>query len=134
MLGARLTNLGADTIMNRLPKVATRCALTLLVAALLTGCAARQQPLYYWGDYQPQIYGHFKAEKGPDEQIQALEKVREQAKAQAKPLPPGLQAHLAMLYGQTGRPERLIENLEAEKTQFPESSTFMDFLLKKSAP
>ena len=120
--------------MNCFPKLTRRCALTLLATALLTGCAARQQPLYFWGDYQPQIYGHFRAEKGPEEQILALEKVREQAKAQGKQLPPGLQAHLAMLYGQTGRSERLIENLEAEKAQFPESSTFMDFLLKKSAP
>lgn len=120
--------------MKRYPKTTTRFALTLLATALLTGCAARQQPLYYWGDYQPQVYGHFKAEKGPDEQILALEEVREQAKAQGKLLPPGFQAHLAMLYGQTGRSERLIENLEAEKTQFPESSTFMDFLLKKSTP
>ena len=120
--------------MKRFPKVTRQCALTLLATAFLTGCAARQQPLYYWGDYQPQVYGHFKAEKGPDEQILALEKVREQAKAQARPLPPGFQAHLAMLYGQTGRSERLVENLEAEKAQFPESSTFVDFLLKKSTP
>ena len=46
-------------------------------------------------------------------------------------LPPGFQAHLAMLYGQTGRTDRLADNLEAEKTQFPESTSYMNFLLKK---
>jgi hypothetical protein len=101
---------------------------------LLSGCVSRPQPLYYWGDYQAQVYGHFKGEKGPEDQIQALEEVREKARAQGKSLPPGFQAHLAMLYGQSGRAERLVENLEAEKRQFPESAAFMDFLLKKFTP
>lgn len=116
----------------RFPPQTTRLfALAIFSTTLLAGCVSRPQPLYYWGDYQTQVYGHFKGEKGPEEQIQALEQVREQARAKGRPTPPGLQAHLAMLYGQTGRSERLIENLEAEKKQFPESSTFIDFLLKK---
>lgn len=117
--------------MNRFPKAARRCALAIASTALLAGCVSRPQPLYYWGDYQSQVYGHFKGEKSPEEQIQALEMVREEALSEGKPLPPGFQAHLAMLYGQTGRSERLVEQLEAEKKQYPESSTFMDFLLKK---
>lgn len=104
---------------------------TLFASALLGGCAARQEPLYYWGGYQTQVYGHFTGEKGPDEQIQALEADAENARAKGKPLPPGYQAHLAMLYGQTGRTEQLRTNLEAEKAQFPESATFIDFLLQK---
>lgn len=113
-----------------LPK-AKLCAIVLLSMTVLAGCATRQQPLYYWGGYQTQVYSHFKGETGPEEQIQALEGEREKARAQGKALPPGFQAHLAMLYGKTGRSERLVESLEAEKAQFPESSTFMDFLLKK---
>jgi hypothetical protein len=118
--------------MMRFPKAARFTTLAILSTTLFAGCVSRPQPLYYWGDYQAQVYGHFKGEKGPEEQIQALEAVREQARAQGKPLPPGFQAHLAMLYGQTGRSERLVEQLEAEKKQYPESSTFVDFLLKKS--
>lgn len=109
-------------------------ALALLSAAILSACATRPQPIYYWGSYQATVYGHFKGEKGPEEQILELEKVVEQARAQGKAIPPGVQAHLAVLYGQTGRSDRLIENLEAEKRQFPESTTFMDFLLKKFKP
>lgn len=118
--------------MMRFAKMARLSALTLLSTPLFAGCVTRPQPLYYWGDYQTQVYGHFKGEKGPEEQIQALEAVREEAHAQGQALPPGFQAHLAMLYGQTGRSERLVEQLEAEKKQFPESSTFVDFLLKKT--
>ncbi|PKO49282.1 MAG: DUF4810 domain-containing protein [Betaproteobacteria bacterium HGW-Betaproteobacteria-4] len=120
--------------MNILPKQARLFGLLILSTILLAGCVSRPQPLYYWGDYQAQVYGHFKGEKGPEEQIAALEAVREEALAEGKALPPGFQAHLAMLYGQTGRSERLVEQLEAEKKQFPESATFMDFLLRKFSP
>jgi hypothetical protein len=119
----------------KISPMATRlCSLAMLSSTLLAGCVSQPKPLYYWGDYQSQVYGHFKGEKGPEEQIQALELAREQAKSKGQQLPPGFQAHLAMLYGQTGRSERLVENLEAEKQQFPESATFMDFLLKKFTP
>lgn len=116
------------------PNAARLCGLAVFLSALLAGCVSRPQPLYYWGDYQSQVYGHFKGEKGPEEQIAALEAVREQARSQGRALPPGFQAHLAMLYGQTGRSDRMVEQLEAEKKQFPESSIFMDFLLKKFLP
>lgn len=118
--------------MNIFPTAAKLTSLAMLCATVLAGCASRPQTLYHWGDYQAQVYGHFNGEKSPLEQIEALEKVREQARASGKPLPPGFQAHLAMLYGQAGQSERLTEQLEAEKKQFPESATFMDFLLKKS--
>lgn len=105
--------------------------IALVAGSLLGGCATRQEPLYYWGGYQSQVYGHLTGDKGPEEQIQILEADAEKARAKGKPLPPGYQAHLAMLYGQTGRTEQLRSNLEAEKARFPESATFMDFLLQK---
>ena len=115
-------------------KAVRLCSLAIFSSALLAGCVSRPQPLYYWGDYQAQVYGHFKGERGPEEQIADLEAVRELARSQGKALPPGFQAHLAMLYGQAGRSDRMVEQLEAEKSQFPESSTFMNFLLKKVSP
>ena len=104
----------------------------LIVATIsVSGCATKNQSLYYWGSYQSQVSGYFKAEKSPEAQIIALEADREKARAENKPLPPGFEAHLAMLYGKTGRTDQFVEHIQAEKTQFPESSTFMDFLLKK---
>jgi hypothetical protein len=105
------------------------CSLT---AASLSGCATRQQPIYHWGDFQSQQYSYFKGDKGPEEGILSLEKVREEAKAKGKPVPPGMQAHLGLLYGQTGRTDLFEQNLQAERQQFPESSTYVDFLLKKN--
>ncbi len=110
-----------------------RLALAGMSAAVLTGCATTpQEALYYWGSFPIQQYAYFKGEKGPEESIQALEKTREEAKAKGKLVPPGLQAHLGLLYGQTGRTDLFEQNLEAERQQFPESSTYLDFLLKKN--
>ena len=109
-----------------------RLAGLVVVLALLGGCATAKKPLYYWGDYQGMVYGHLRASKSPEEQIQVLETLREHAKAQGMAVPPGMQAHLALLYGQTGRADRLVENLEAEKNQFPEGAAYVDFLLKKN--
>jgi len=105
-----------------------------LLAALLGGCATQQEPLYYWGSYQNQVYGHLLGEKSPEEQIQALEADAEHARSEGKALPPGYQAHLALLYGKTGRTEQMQSNLAAEKERFPEGATFMDFLLQKLKP
>lgn len=110
----------------------TLMLIAILAAATLSGCATRQQPLYYWGDFQAQQYSYFKGEKGPEDGIQDLEQIKEEAKSEGKPLPPGLQAHLGMLYGLTGRTDLFEQNLQAERQQFPESSTYLDFLLKKT--
>lgn len=107
----------------------TKAAILFLAAASLSGCVTRPEPLYYWGDYQGQVYGSLKGEKSPEEQIQNLEAEMEKARAKGKALPPGYHAHLAMLYGKTGQTDRLQTHLEAEKAQFPESAAFMDFLL-----
>lgn len=103
-----------------------------LTATLLAGCASRPQPIYHWGNFQDHQYAYFKGEKGPEDGIQGLEKIREEARAKGKPVPPGLLAHLGLLYGQTGRTDLLEQHLLAEQQQFPESSAYLDFLLKQT--
>jgi len=116
--------------MPRLP--AQRMLLTIVAAsALLAGCVPARPPLYHWGNFTDQQYAYLKGDKGPEEEILELEKIREQAKASGQALPPGLQAHLGMLYGVTGRSDLFVANLEAERQQFPESGPYVDFLLKK---
>jgi hypothetical protein len=112
-------------------KRAHRQALGILVILSLTGCAGAPKPLYYWGSYQNQLYGHLKGDKSPEEQIAKLEADIEEARSNDLPLPPGFQAHLALLYGNTGNSQKMRTQLEAEKQHYPESSTFIDFLLKK---
>ena len=111
-----------------------RLLISTLCAALLTACAAPREPLYYWGNFPAQQYAYLQGGQGPEEGIQALEKTREEAKAQGKPLPPGFQAHLGLLYGQTGRTDLFEQYLAAEKLQYPESAAYIDFLLQKNLP
>lgn len=114
----------------------TKGAWLPLVAAgiLLGGCAAQRPapPLYQWDGYQPQVYEYFKGKTSPQEQIDALEKALQTIRAKGNTPPPGFHAHLGMLYASVGNDQRAQQELQAEEQAFPESSTYMDFLLKKS--
>jgi len=115
----------------------TKGAWLPLVAAatLLGGCAAqRPAPLYQWDAYQPQVYEYFKGQSSPQQQIDALEKAQQTIRANGKTPPPGFHAHLGMLYASVGKDQEAQQEFVAEEQLFPESSTYMDFLLKKSKP
>ncbi len=103
-------------------------------ATMLGGCAthSNSRALYNWGSYQQQVYESLKdGGSSPEEQISALERDMQKAQARGEALPPGYHAHLAMLYGKVGKSDQVRQQLEAEKAQFPESTTFMDFMLSK---
>ncbi|WP_211440707.1 DUF4810 domain-containing protein [Collimonas humicola] len=107
-------------------------ALTLLSCIALTGCHTAPKQLYQWESYQPQVYEYFKGQKGVEEQISALEQDLQKIRATGNMAPPGYHAHLGMLYASIGKNDQVIQEFETEKTLFPESSTYMDFLTKKS--
>ncbi|WP_321806712.1 DUF4810 domain-containing protein [Burkholderia sp. BCC1993] len=101
---------------------------------LLAGCAApTTPPLYQWNGYQPQVYEYFKGQKSPQEQIDALEKALQEIRAKGNTPPPGFHAHLGMLYASVGSEQQAGQEFQAEKALFPESASFMDFLMKKKA-
>ena len=109
---------------------------TTAAAMLLAGCAApTTPPLYQWNGYQPQVYEYFKGKASPQAQNEALEQALQAIRAKGGTPPPGFHAHLGMLYASVGNAQRAGQELQAEKQLFPESSTYMDFLMKKqSAP
>jgi hypothetical protein len=102
----------------------------LLAAALLTGCAAHTNTLYEWGSYQAEVYDYFKGES-KEKQIAELEKDLEKMQAKDRAVPPGVRAHLGMLYAEAGNDGKAVEMLQTEKARYPESATYVDFLLKK---
>lgn len=103
----------------------------LLLAALASGCAPAPQKLYQWDNYQPAVYQHYQADTANlVEQIQKLEASIAKASATGVSVPPGLHAHLGMLYFNTGRDQEARAQFAAEKTLFPESTHFMDYILK----
>ena len=101
-------------------------------AALLGACAPVNQPLYHWGDYQNTLYMHH--QDGVTDyaaQVQSVEAIMSRAQAQGKSVPPGLQAHLGMLYFNTGREIEAREQFAMEKNLFPESSHFVERVLNE---
>lgn len=108
-------------------------AFAAVVALSLTACATGTDPLYYWGDYQPQVYGHLTGEKGPDEQITSLEAGIEKARESGKPLPPGYFAHLGILYAEKQDSQKMLHYFDAERAHYPESAPYIDFLLSSKA-
>lgn len=109
-----------------------RSAVILAAALVLAGCAQPPKPLYYWGNYQTQVYDHFRSDsKGPLEQLRLLDEQAEKAKSVGLPLPPGYYAHLGLVYLQLGRSDDAKRALETERSAFPESAPYMDTLLKR---
>ncbi|MFP0196812.1 MULTISPECIES: DUF4810 domain-containing protein [Pseudomonas] len=106
-------------------------ALTLAASALLAGCSS-PQTLYQWEGYQPQVYEYFKSETPKEAQAEALEADLQKIRASGKPVPPGYHAHLGLLYLSMGKDDQMVQQLRTEKTLFPESGTYMDFLLKNA--
>jgi hypothetical protein len=109
-------------------------ALALIAVAGLAGCAQTAQPLYSWETFPRQQYVFLLREGvSPEQQIKEIEAHAEKARAANLALPPGLRAHLGMLYLSVGSPGRAAEMWNAEKTAFPESAPYMDQLLQRLA-
>lgn len=102
-----------------------------VVAATLTGCVTPTKPLYYWGEYQPQVYSYLKKQDSPQAQLSKLEETANKAASENLPVPPGFNAHLGLLYLQIGQGGKAQMAFQTEKARFPESAAYMDFLLKK---
>ena len=101
-----------------------------LAALSMTGCVTAPKPLYQWGSYQAKVYEHLKGQgNGPEQQIIDLEKDIEITASKGATPPPGLYAHLGLLYLTTGKADRAAQAWSKEKALFPESAHFMDYLL-----
>lgn len=103
--------------------------ITIAIPLIFTGCKTVTSQ-YHHGDFHHAVYHYF---KGDDltiaEQITVLNTVISDASDLNKPVAPGVHAHLAMLYFETGSKELGRDHFEQEKVLFPESTTYIDFLL-----
>ncbi|MGY4524975.1 DUF4810 domain-containing protein [Pseudomonas sp. TE21394] len=107
------------------------CAGLVLGSILLAGCIA-PKPLYQWESYQPQVYGYLKGDS-KEEQVTALERDLEKIKAKNGAVPPGYHAQLGLLYSSLGKDDQMIQQFRTEKALFPESATYMDFLMNNAS-
>lgn len=103
----------------------------LLLSVVLGGCATKSTSLYQWQGYQNNVDAYFRADKlSPDAQTQLMESDLQKIQVSGGAVPPGYYAHLGLLYGQQGKLDQFAQQMQAEKKQYPESETFMDFLLR----
>jgi hypothetical protein len=108
--------------------------LTICITVMLfSGCASNDTQ-YYWGEYENLVYKthHTPAEVPPSFQIELLQTDIEKAEAAGKPIPPGVYAHLGLMYAANGNKELALVSLTKEKELFPESTRFIDGLIKRS--
>ncbi|WP_229443554.1 DUF4810 domain-containing protein [Massilia psychrophila] len=102
-----------------------------MIIGSLVGCAHAPAPMYQWDAYQRNVYQFLKHEDAnPGEQIRLMQAQIERAKIAGTRLPPGFRAHIAMLHLQLGQYEDAQQQFKAEKAAFPESSHYMEFLMK----
>jgi hypothetical protein len=106
---------------------------TVSALLLVTACSSGPKPLYNWKGYQPAVYEYYQTDSSStDEQIHELETNIQESKGKSELVPPGLHAHLGLLYAKSGKDSAAKEQFSIEKQLFPESASFMDFLLTKN--
>ncbi|WP_392552581.1 DUF4810 domain-containing protein [Orbus wheelerorum] len=104
--------------------------LPLLLVLLVVGCAKKD--IYNWDDYEATLYLYHQQDKvNTEEQIVLLEKNIDKSRAKSLLSPPGLHAHLGLLYSNIGKIDEAKNQFEIEKQLFVESTTFMDLLLNQ---
>lgn len=100
---------------------------------LLGACAQTRPPLYAWEGFPKQQYETLLTggTQLPADQMLAMQAQAEKTAASGRKLPPGFRAHLGMLKLSVGDADGARELWQGEKLAFPESTPFMDRLLKR---
>lgn len=101
---------------------------------LTGGCATAPKELYYWGNYETLLYQMY---NNPGEataviQVDKLEQDINRAEASGKNVPPGLYAHLGIMYASLGKLADAEAAFEEEKSRFPESAILIDGMMQRA--
>jgi hypothetical protein len=100
-----------------------------------SGCATTEpRGHYYWGNYEALLLAMY-VEPGsvdPLTQIEQLTVDIQQAENTGKPVPPGLYAHLGMMYALNGDASQAEAAFYKERDFFPESKELIDGMMARS--
>lgn len=111
--------------------IRAKCLTALLICTALSGCNTKPTMLYQWQGYQSNVDAYFRADKlSLDTQTKLMEDDLQKIRASGGGVPPGYYAHLGLLYGQQGNLDQFAQYMQAEKKLYPESQSFMNFLLR----
>ena len=105
-----------------------------IFATLLVGCGGEsRKPLYYQdGAYSAAVYEYLNEEGDVRAQIASLEKVLQKAYEKNAAVPPGLYAHLGLLYSNIGDDAQARAYFDKEAATFPESRAYIELLLSRN--
>ncbi len=108
------------------------CIVLFIIFGLLASCATNKQ-LYKWGHYENSIYDMYvrPGKISIEDEKNRLEVQIEETVGTGEFVPPGLHAHLAYLYFSLGDHATGMAHLQTEKRKFPESTHFIDGIIKR---
>ncbi len=101
-----------------------------LAALLVPGC---QRSLYDWDEYEDSVYRMYLDPDAFDieDEVRRLSDQIDETILANRAVPPGLRAYLGYLTYLSGDHAAAVAHFKAEKKHFPESSVFVDGLLKR---
>jgi hypothetical protein len=100
-----------------------------IMAVALCGCATHTQR-YAWGNYDPSLYAYYKDPAKEAALEQSLTASISAADSHQGQVPPGIYAEYGYLQLQQGKNAVAVEFFNKEKAQWPESTVFMDRMIK----
>ena len=109
-------------------------SVSLIFCVIAAGCATGPKEHYHWGNYEELVLAMY-LESGsvdPFTQIDKLTVDIQQAENTGKLVPPGLYAHLGMMYALNGDAPQAEAAFYKERELFPESAVFIDGMMARS--
>ncbi len=89
--------------------------------------------MYAWGNYEDSVWHltHAEGAADVDAWIDSLSRTIEKARAEEKPVAPGLHAHMGLLYSMRGELDLAQAAFETERELFPESESFINGVIAR---
>jgi len=102
------------------------------VALTLSSCSSNQA-LYSWYKYDDTTHAFAKKqnEKTENALIENFDKIINKQKGTRKVVPPGIYAERGYYFLKSGRTSEALEYFNKEKQLYPESTVFMDRIIKR---
>lgn len=104
----------------------------MLVCAIIVGCSTAPKPMYSWYDYDDAAYKYQKNSdtKSLDELVKQYEKIIANQKGTRKEVPPGVYADYGFILIQAKKTEEGKKMLMKESELYPESSIFVNSVIR----
>lgn len=109
-----------------------RIVIIALVCVIAASCSSGPKPMYSWYDYDDDTYAYLKNgdKKALDELIKTYEEIVAEQKGTRKMVPPGIYADYGFILIQAKKTEEGKKMLMMESELYPESSVFVNSVIR----